>query len=708
MSIDPLALDDLYRKYGFDPVPTSHAGIRAYALRTGYFLNADIVPINSEFESTSAKRELEDAGYACTVRPFGSISDAAEQLFRGFFAADSSRERLWQEYERFSTKISRTLGAPYEYIAGPYVADQARSDVPLDVVDFLLSLLAADGPTLVILEAAAGFGKTCTAYEVLNRLLLRDQGQVPLITELSLNRQAKIFRYVLLDEIDRNFPGLRSDLVREQIQHGRMPLIVDGFDELLYRGSALADQFEEVEPMLDTISTLLQDQAKVLLTTRRTAIFSDSEFERWLESRPVQFNVHRVRLDRPTLEDWLGPDRARLACGQGIPIRELSNPVLLAFLRYLEETEFERLCENPDQIVGKFFEAMLQREVQRQDLLMSVDDQLAVFRTLSLDMLREAFTTEPRDIIQLRIYDRNLELLERTRLEYRRDQRPSAEELATKLASHALLDRRGSDEQQVGFVNDFVLGSLVGDTIVREDVEVNDIADFELFIDLATTAYVAQSSESRDRLWTRLSDILDLFDPTRQFIIDVALKGGTQRPFLDAPLVGLRVESADVGGVYPLVNSVFIDCTFRRTSFSGASLRGITFLNCTFYECTVGQSAVVDNPIRLIACSGDEASIEQLERLAALTTEAPLNVTEQMRLERSVLENFWPRGRPNFSKSKQLRSLYRGHPKEDYEKIGQTIERLKKRGMIDMRSDHADLNLERLDDIREILGRNGE
>lgn len=705
--MDILALDSLYNQYGFDMIPLRSDAVRAYALRSGYFLNADIVATEPGADTERVKRELEAAGYACSIRLFSNNKEAEDQLFEGFFAAESSRYRLQLEYDRFSAKVSRLLGAPYQYVSGPYTCDSVDGEPEIDVVDHLLNLLASEGPTLVILEAAAGFGKTCTGYEALERLLRRNRGQVPIMTELSLNRQAKIFRYVLLDEIDRNFPSLRSELVREQIQRGRMPLIVDGFDELLSRGSVADDQFEEAESMLETISALLQGEAKILLTTRRTAIFSDVEFDRWLESRPEEFTVHRVRLTRPTLEDWLGPDRARLLADRAVPIRELSNPVLLAYLRNLEEDEYKELCENPHRIVRNYFEALLKREVERQDLIMSVADQMAVFRSLAGDMLKETFTTEPREYIQLRISVSNVELLERTKLAYRQGQRPTVEELATKLSSHALLDKRGSDDQQVGFVNDFVLGTLLGDAIKSNEVRPMETGDLELFVDFAVTAYAAQAEEDRRVLWDRLSDVTELFDVNRQFQVDVALMGTTRRDFKDAAFVGLTIEDAEIGSEKRFTDCIFIDCSFRRVRVKGEMLTAVTFLNCSFYELRVDATASAESPIRLIACRGDEESLSRLDELSTYVPVVEESESEQEAYERAILENFWPKGRASPSRSKLLRTLYRGHSKHEYEHIGLAIERLRKQGLISIRSDQADLNPDKMDLIKNYLGRNG-
>ncbi|MCO4883409.1 hypothetical protein, partial [Paraburkholderia caribensis] len=72
---------------------------------------------------------------------------------------------------------------------------------------------------MFLIEAAAGFGKTCTAQEIVNGLI-ENSDYLPLYAELSRNRQARVFRHILLDEIDRTFPLLGSRLVQSEIQNG--------------------------------------------------------------------------------------------------------------------------------------------------------------------------------------------------------------------------------------------------------------------------------------------------------------------------------------------------------------------------------------------------------------------------------------------------------------------------------------------------------
>lgn len=65
--------------------------------------------------------------------------------------------------------------------------------------------------------------------------------------------------------------------------------------------SNIENNYEKTEPMLETISELLTDSAKVVLTTRRTAIFDGDEFHQWIASHQEDFDVIRIRIHEPEL-----------------------------------------------------------------------------------------------------------------------------------------------------------------------------------------------------------------------------------------------------------------------------------------------------------------------------------------------------------------------------------------------------------------------
>ena len=88
------------------------------------------------------------------------------------------------------------------------------------------------------------------------------------------------------------FLDLNSNLVKAEVQNGNVPIILDGFDELLHRTNE--NTYENTEPMLSTIGELLKKHAKIILTTRRTAIFDGDEFHNWMDEHSDDFKIIRV------------------------------------------------------------------------------------------------------------------------------------------------------------------------------------------------------------------------------------------------------------------------------------------------------------------------------------------------------------------------------------------------------------------------------
>jgi hypothetical protein len=138
-------------------------------------------------------------------KKYNTYEEAHKELFDGFFSVETTKERLIKDYKIFTDAIVKihSSTASYSYINSKYYINGSEGD--LNVVSEILDRININKPMLFLIEAAAGFGKTCTAYELLLELVTKNIGKIPLFSELSRNRQAKIFRYVLLDEIDRSF-----------------------------------------------------------------------------------------------------------------------------------------------------------------------------------------------------------------------------------------------------------------------------------------------------------------------------------------------------------------------------------------------------------------------------------------------------------------------------------------------------------------------
>lgn len=704
MTINGTDLDRLYELYGFKKRKSVDASVRVYTYRAGYFNNADIVPLNEQATTDSDLEQYQRSGFACSVRSYHSLDDAERQLFDGFFAIKVTREKFELDDERFRKRQNDLLGVTYRYIPPPFfdVYRESKSQDTTTLIERVMGDLSSLGPKLVIIEAAAGFGKTCTSYEILKNALGRFSTKIPMLFELSRNRQAKIFRYVLLDEIDRLFPSLGADLVQAQVAKGNLFLIIDGFDELLHRAESLSTDFDEVAPMLETISDLLRDNAKIVLTTRRTAIFAGDNFHQWIEGHGDVFSVSRYSLEQPNLEDWLSYERRTLLADKQFPIQHLSNPVLLAFLAGQNDNEFSEIASNSDALVDQYFRRLLDRETERQELRMEPDEQYEVFINLATRMVDEDFNAEDHEYLQLQIAEQNGKLLAHVRSRYPSESRPTIDELAIKLVSHALMDRKSDEGDRVGFVNDFVLGTFVGESALNSNSD--EWIGAEGFVEQAIAAFAPRSDEKKSLLHDKLSFALEFLTPERRINADVLLRGEIQKPVVGETISGIGIEYTSLGVPYPVEDTVFFNCSFAQVSFALNGLKNVTFVGCRFYSCKYDGAADKARGVYVTGCSGDISELEKMLN-AGVENSAANEKDELDTCVKSVLEQFWPVGRPHLWPKKQIQTLYRGHSNEQRNLVTNAIHSLQQKGLISIRGDMAEIDTSKIGVIYEILGR---
>ena len=386
--------DNIYKLYGYQQADVD--GIRVYEYKHGRYFGADIIALNTDSEKTVNKVELEykKLGFATTVKHFSPIQELEIDLFKSFFHVDTLRRSITKRYSDFVNK--QLLGLPdnakYEYINGSYTSFlfnnsgsvQEYEEDDVSMVDKIINTITTEnGPLLTIIEAAAGYGKTCSAYEIVNRICGINDNILPLYIELARNREARIFKHILQNEIDLQFQNLvTSDVVMHQIIEGRIPIIIDGFDELLSKDMSLgSSDFRKVESMLNTIFDMLKGNAKIIITSRKTAIFSSEEYYSWIANSATDFKMLRISLSEPTIKNWLSPLQIDILRQNHFPIENVSNPVLLSYIRNLTDTELKSASKG-NALVNKYFALLLEREQIRQKLFMTSHTQMRIFMKL--------------------------------------------------------------------------------------------------------------------------------------------------------------------------------------------------------------------------------------------------------------------------------------------------------------------------------------
>lgn len=662
-------LDSLFIQYGYTLQETRDS-CRVYLLRQGMYYGAEIVIFDGSEQAELAKGYA-DSGFSVKRQYFNSIEDAEEYLFKGFFKTEVSRMEIESRYRDFAEKQVRPYGKDsgihYKYIQMPFSVYKDNYDEGkqgINLLETIFNQIASPGAHLVIVEAAAGYGKTCTSYELYHSFLERDTKRAikPIFTELSRNRDAKQFKYVLWSEIDKEkATTAKQDLVVYNIRKGRIPLIIDGFDELLSKdidsGSEEGlDEFQQVETMLSTIGSLLQDEAKIILTSRKTAIFAGAAFEQWIESYDGAFDVMRIQLERPLIESWLSQERFQQLTEAGIPLHNIANPVLLTYLRNISEKVFTEVISTPGDITYKYFQFLLNREKERQDLIISVQDQMAIFEQLALNFLEFDLMGDTRQFVKELIVDYNKPML----MHYKElSPKPiQLSELADTLTNHALLDRVGNKDF-VTFVNEYVFGYLLGRALIRlgtKGLETQNPLSEDI-LERAVLSFKYAVETDRQDLWRILYPLKPRMTPVHILTMEASLMHRIKDNYSDYSFNSLYFDEVvfnEQGGSFN--NATFVDCTFNNCLFHTAAFNHTYFTGCKFKGCTLASVAAPIGSVHFFGCddlhSGFIASF--------INTPVCVSTEDQVPLEIQILSKYFKVDgrRPKMKYVSQLRGEF--------------------------------------------------
>lgn len=586
-------MQELFQGYGYNPIVTN-AAYRVFSLDNGMYPAVEIIPLQelNKEQQNSLKSQYQDMGYAVHICDSCNIEDIDKYLFNGFFRVAISNSRIATKYDAYAKKQLDVFGDPtlqYTYVDIPYSLERNFEVVPThdSLINSIKSDLAQASPALIIVEAAAGYGKTSTAYEILNTYRDIQKDVRPFLMELSKDRSVTEFRYLLISQIDREFDtSLKSTIVVQNIKNGRIPLIIDGFDELLSKemdnGASEAD-FKDVETMLSTIAELLTDTAKVILTTRKTAIFSGDSFLEWYVSHTTsatQFNVSRYQLNSPNITDWLPPHKCRMLPPQ--ISTNLCNPVLLAYLRYIDDSKFSSLIQDETTIISSYFKFLLEREIDRQALPFSVEEQMFLYRRLAALFASFNINSEARENVKSLFIESAYELIQSKETSSR-----DVNSLLGALATHALLDRKGTGDK-LGFINDFVLGTLIANSLVYDDDLMTLLKDIHYsFWEKIITAIEMQNQEFKSKIWKKMQQLCDFTtNPYLQFTAEIRLAGEIDSSYSMLSFDGLQIRNVDFcTNDFVLKNCCFTNYIFEGCIFDFKKIQNSTFINCKFVNC---------------------------------------------------------------------------------------------------------------------------
>lgn len=542
--------------------------------------------------SQSTKTEFASQGYAVRVCTPSEAECIEDYLFDWFFRVKSTNYAIKERYKLYGEAVIRAYGLPkgshkqYEYIDIPYVVEYDFLDTVVgqksSLIPSIKKDIESDGPRLIIVEAAAGFGKTSTAMELLMSYSDVEHKIRPFYMELYKDRQATLFKYLYLAQIHREFQVLMDDkIVDYNISQGRIPLIIDGFDELLSEDLDSGNTNrarKKGETMLSTIADLLHDNAKIVLTTRKTAVLSGEEFLEWYQGRfGLESNVHLSRyiLGQPMLDNWLKPWQVRLL---GDKISGISNPVLLGYLKYLNQDDFTNEAKSAS-LIESYVKRLLEREMERQELTVTVSEQKKIYEWLSMAFVYDDITSDSRANIKDYILLLCTDIIQKHETITK-----DAQSIANTLTNHALLDRKGGGT--IGFINDFVLGIFVGYAIVDEAEPA--FVDYYKgmspnFVDKLISTAASTSKDNRESLWLQLNGNCPHISKEQWLMIDLKLMCRNMIGYENLYFDGLTVNNSTFGFVDAEIEEChFVNFVFEEVTFDLNYVHSCTFINCIF------------------------------------------------------------------------------------------------------------------------------
>lgn len=701
MSLNIDVIDKLYLKYGYKKVQID-CNVCLYLYEQGRYYGADIVPFNSLPETVELckkiKGEYGEGGYAAQIKTYTDEENVANELYRSFFAYETTRKRIINLYNSFiSTQKRLNGGYRYEYIDSPYSINNVLEETN-DLINKIVARFNNNRPQLIIIEASAGYGKTCTAYEILKKLIDCEFCENPLLTVLSRNRGANIFRYILLDEIDREYPFLDSNLVTHEIHNGRIPLIIDGFDELLNKSEIVISEkekvFGEVETMLDTIGHLLKNKARVILTSRKTAIFAGEEFNTWLLKWKKEFDVTRFSIEVPRIKDWLPKNKLDLIKQALIPVEYIANPVLLTYLRNLGSIEFNNHISEPESIIKKYFISLHEREMIRQDLKINPEDQYLIFKNVVKLLIKFDLSAVERTFFREIILDENKTILENAIKLYPADK--NIEWLADKLITHALLDRKGKDENEVGFINEFVFGTFIGEIMSESSSSEVEKAFSSYMVELGATAYRVQNVENKELLWNKIELLKNKFENSSLFTFDTTLKGRLERNYNQTIFHSINIFKINFMDDFKICSSVFINCKFKNCTFNVKAFDSVSFIECVFDDCSVnGLDYINDyNNSYLIKCIQKDCKV-----LSYKIEDKDLSVDFNKELEDKILMELF--SIETEYKTQRLLHIMKKFKKSEHHAVSNLIEKLEREKIIKVVGSDMFIEINRIQYVKE-------
>lgn len=222
--MDTKHIKEVFELYGYNLLKETNDYI-VFSEGHSMYPGIEIVCLDDNIDKQISilKTEFSSQGYAVRICRSADIPHIEDYLFDWFFRVEKTNNSIHTRYKQYGEAVINAYGLsdtnhrPYEYIDIPYKVEnnlfETKDGQKGNLISSIRKDLESKGPRLIIVEAAAGFGKTSTAMELLHSYADEKHNVRPFYMELYKDRQAAIFRYLFLSQVHREFEVLLDDKI---------------------------------------------------------------------------------------------------------------------------------------------------------------------------------------------------------------------------------------------------------------------------------------------------------------------------------------------------------------------------------------------------------------------------------------------------------------------------------------------------------------
>lgn len=318
---------------------------------------------------------------------------------------------------------------------------------------------------------------------------------------------------------------------------------------------------------------------------------------------------------------------------------------------------------------------------------------------LASDFVQYDITAESRDFIEELLYEILQEDLMSYRVSYKEKFQTeigmlSREDYIGRILNNSLLDRMSMTSNQIGFINEFVMGVLVGDAVCTGRLQASELS--ERFIDISTTAFLSRGQKKSREYYERIKTVLINVGGQTRLSAEMSLLHKNASNYANEYFSGIYFQNNfEFDSDFKFQDCFFLSCIFDRCLIQADVFENVKFINCQFFDINL-QGNIKGNVF--LGCTGNELLKEKTEdeNVAKETIDI---------YEKIILEQFWKPGYQVAELRRTYTALFKGIDSSKYDNIETALKALLKRGLLKELNVCYELNISKINEIKKILGR---